>query len=119
MSLSYHIFYIKETKYFQFLPLHSYRQSHTAVNILKICIQRKLTAYAFCLRRKMENAMRQIITDTREPVAVASPIGNNVSGNIFDVRYTPGTRTKTIAVILCMKDNSDLPHAQKYPLKLK
>ena len=59
------------------------------------------------------NAITQIITDKREPVAVASPIGRSVAGNSLEVRYTPGTRTSTIAVILCKKDNPDFPQAQK------
>jgi hypothetical protein len=30
--------------------------------------------------------MMQMITDNKEPVAVASPIGNSVCGKIFEVR---------------------------------
>ena len=60
-----------------------------------------------------------MITETREPAAVARPIGNSVPGNIFEARYTPGTRMKAIAIILCINESSDLPQAQKYPLKLK
>ena len=35
-----------------------------------------------------------------EPLAVASTIGQNVLENSFDVRYTPGTRTSEMAIIL-------------------
>lgn len=55
----------------------------------------------------------QITTDTSEPPAVANPIGNNVSGNILDVRYTPGTRTRAIEAILWIKEYPDRPQAQK------
>ncbi len=60
-----------------------------------------------------------MITDNREPVAVASPIGNSVFENSFDVRYTPGTRTSEMAMMLWIKERIDFWHAQKYPLKLK
>lgn len=49
---------------------------------------------------RIKNAITQMITDNREPVAVASPIGNSVFENSFDVRYTPGTRTSEMAIIL-------------------
>lgn len=58
-------------------------------------------------------AITQTITDTRDPVAVASPIGNSVVGKSFEVRYTPGTRTNKIAMMLCRNDNPDFPQAQK------
>ena len=64
-------------------------------------------------------AMMQIITDSSEPAAVASPIGKSVSGKSFEVRYTPGMRTSAIAEMLWMNDISDRPQAQKYPLKQK
>lgn len=44
--------------------------------------------------------MTQMTTDNKDPVAVASPIGNSVFENSFDVRYTPGTRTSEMAIIL-------------------
>ena len=55
----------------------------------------------------------QIIADSREPAAVASPIGNKVSGKNRDVIYTPGIRTSKIARILCIKESMDFPQAQK------
>lgn len=64
-------------------------------------------------------AITQIVTEISDPVVVASPIGKSVVGKSFDARYTPGTRAHTIAIRLCRNDNSDLPQAQKYPLKLK
>ena len=66
----------------------------------------------FCLCKSRNNPV-QITTDIKEPPAVASPIGNNVSGNILDVRYTPGTRTRAIEVILWIKEYPDRPQAQK------
>lgn len=60
-----------------------------------------------------------MITDNSDPQAVAIPIGNKLAGNSLDVRYTPGILTSKIEVMLCRKENSDLPYAQKYPLKLK
>ena len=62
--------------------------------------------------------MRQMITESIDPPAVASPIGNRLI-KAFEVIYTPGILTSKIDVRLCMKDNSDRPQAQKYPLKLK
>ena len=53
--------------------------------------------YFILIKKK---AITQMITDNREPVAVASPIGNSVFENSFDVRYTPGTRTSEMAIIL-------------------
>lgn len=47
-----------------------------------------------------KNAAIHIITDRSDPAAVASPMGNSVDSNIFDVRYTPGMRTNVIARIL-------------------
>ena len=38
------------------------------------------------LRVMIVNAMIQMITERREPIEVASPIGNNVSGNQTEVR---------------------------------
>ena len=38
---------------------------------------------------------------------------NNVSGNISDVRYTPGTRTRAIETILWIKEYPDRPQAQE------
>ena len=66
----------------------------------------------FCLCRSRNNPAH-ITTDTKDPPAVASPIGNNVSGNISDVRYTPGTRTRAIETILWIKEYPDRPQAQK------
>ena len=63
--------------------------------------------------------MMQMITDNKEPVAGASPIGNSVCGKIFEVRYTPGIRTHKIAIRICKNEIPDFPHAQKYPLKQK
>ena len=64
----------------------------------------------FCIKL---NAIMHIITEKSEPAAVASPIGSSVLLNIIDVRYTPGTRTITIARILCKNDKPDFPQAQK------
>ena len=64
-------------------------------------------------------AITQIMTDSKDPVAVASPIGYNVAGKSFDIKKAPGTRTSEIAMMLCKNDSPDLPQAQKYPLKLK
>ena len=74
---------------------------------------------SFFLRLSHTNAITQMITETSEPVAVAIPIGRRVFGNILDVMYTPGILIRTMAVILCKKESSDLSQAQKYPLKLK
>lgn len=49
------------------------------------------------LRARIANAIRQIMTEISDPEAVASPIGNSVVGNIFEVRYTPGIRMSRIA----------------------
>ena len=57
--------------------------------------------------------MIQTATDSKEPIAVAKPIGNKVEGNSADIRYAPGTRTNTIAKILCKNDKTDFPYAQK------
>lgn len=65
------------------------------------------------------NAITHMMTDTREPAAVASPIGKSVAGKSLEVKYTPGTRTSATAMMLCMNDSPDFPQAQKYPLKLK
>ena len=62
--------------------------------------------------------MKQIITESNDPPEVASPIGNKLV-NAFDVIYTPGILTSRMDARLCMKDSSERPHAQKYPLKLK
>ena len=70
-------------------------------------------AIFFSFLVRIKNAITQMITDNREPVAVASPIGNSVVGNSFDVRYTPGTRTNEMAIILWMKERIDFWHAQK------
>lgn len=59
------------------------------------------------------------MTDSSDPAAVASPIGKSVSANIFEVMYTPGMRTRAMAMMLCTNESEDLPHAQKYPLKQK
>ena len=72
----------------------------------------------FSFRFKIVNATTQMIAESREPAAVASPIGNKVSGNKVEVRYTPGILTSVIAMILCKNEMPDLPQAQKYPLKL-
>lgn len=58
-------------------------------------------------------------TDSTDPQTVAKPIGSRVSGNHFDMKYAPGTRTKAVDKMLWMNDNSLRPYAQKYPLKLK
>lgn len=62
--------------------------------------------------------MRQIITESSDPPDVAIPIGNKLV-KAFDVIYTPGILTSKIDARLCIKDSSERPHAQKYPLKLK
>ena len=62
--------------------------------------------------------MRQITTESMEPPDVAIPIGNKLV-NALEVIYTPGILTSKIEARLCIKDSSDRPHAQKYPLKLK
>ena len=64
-------------------------------------------------REIITNAATHIHTEISEPKAVAIPIGKRVSGKNFEARYTPGTRIKSIAVILWKKDISDLPTAQK------
>ena len=46
-------------------------------------------------------------------------MGSSVAGKYLLVRYAPGTRTSTTAVMLCTNDSSERPMAQKYPLKLK
>ena len=58
-------------------------------------------------------------TESTDSAAVASPIGKSVVGKRAEVTYAPGMRTRERARILCRNDNPDLPHAQKYPLKLK
>lgn len=63
--------------------------------------------------------MTQIMADKSEPLAVARPIGNRVVGNNTDATYAPGTLRVTVAIRLCIKEISDLPKAQKKPLKLK
>ena len=59
------------------------------------------------------NAIKQIKTESKEPAAVANPIGNSVAGNSIDVKYAPGMRTNIMAKILCKNYNSDFPQAQK------
>jgi hypothetical protein len=54
-----------------------------------------------------------MIIEVRDPHAVVMPIGNSVSGNQMEVRYTPGILTSRMAMILCRKENSDRPQAQK------
>lgn len=54
-----------------------------------------------------------MMTEIIEPDAVASPIGNKVAGNNFDVKYTPGMRMRTIAMMLCKNDTPDFPTAQR------
>ena len=44
--------------------------------------------------------IKQIITETTEPAAVAMPIGNRVEGNIADARYASGTRAQVIEAML-------------------
>ncbi len=51
---------------------------------------REITAYA----------VTQIRTDRKEPAAVAKPMGKRVVGKNCEVRYTPGTRTSTMAISL-------------------
>ena len=51
---------------------------------------REITAYA----------VTQIRTDKKEPAAVAKPMGKRVVGKSWEVRYTPGTRTSTMAISL-------------------
>ena len=46
-------------------------------------------------------------------------MGSSVAGKYLLVRYAPGTRTSTTAVMLCTNDSSERPMAQKYPLKQK
>jgi hypothetical protein len=60
-----------------------------------------------------------MVTDKREPTAVANPIGNRVPGKRSEVKYTPGTRTSEMDKILCKKLSPERPQAQKYPLKQK
>ena len=38
--------------------------------------------------------------DNRDPEEVANPIGYKVSVNVTDAKYTKGTRTNAIAIIL-------------------
>ena len=52
-------------------------------------------------------------TESAEPAAVARPMGRSVCGYIRDISHTPGTRTRTMAVILCRNDSPDFPQAQK------
>ena len=47
----------------------------------------------FLIKRK---AITHTITESREPHAVAIPIGKRFSGKSFDIKYAPGTRTSTI-----------------------
>lgn len=65
------------------------------------------------MRDNIEKATIQIIADSSEPAAVANPIGYSVVGKSFEVKYTPGIRTSTIAMILCKKEISDFWQAQK------
>ena len=60
-----------------------------------------------------------IITESNEPAGAANPIGYRFCGNILEARYEPGTLTKHIAIMLCINQIYDFPHAAKYPLKLK
>ena len=63
--------------------------------------------------RSVTYIIKQTITDSTEPQAVAKPMGSSVSGNHFDMKYAPGTRTRTMDKILWMNDNSLRPYAQK------
>lgn len=53
------------------------------------------------------------MTDTPEPAAVASPMGNSVSVKYFDARYAKGILAHTMEIELCIKDNPENPQAQK------
>lgn len=64
-------------------------------------------------------AAMHIITDSKEPIGAAIPIGNSVSAYIFDARYESGIRAKMMEAALCMNEIFDRPKAQKYPLKQK
>lgn len=57
--------------------------------------------------------MRQMMTDTRDPAAVARPIGRRVPGNQSEVKYAPGSRARQREMMLCRNENSDRPLAQK------
>ncbi len=80
----------------------SVRFSHFFIFKFFIFAASSFVCYAMCFSFlvRIKNAITQMITDNREPVAVASPIGNSVFENSFDVRYTPGTRTSEMAIIL-------------------
>lgn len=60
-----------------------------------------------------------MITESRDPPAAASPIGNKVPGQYAEAKYAPGTLTRTIERTLCKNEIPDFPYAQKYPLKQK
>ena len=104
------------------IPPQAHKVENENIIDLQLCILSQFIQFVNCFFESFcnpANAITHIITERSEPVAVASPIGNRVAGNSLEVRYTPGTRTSVMAMILCRKDSSDRPHAQKYPLKLK
>lgn len=71
------------------------------------------TVFLFSPRLSAAYATTQIVTDTSDPITVASPIGNRLSGNHLAVSAAPGTRASATAAMLCTNDSIDLPHAQK------
>ena len=60
-----------------------YSQLSTCKNVKQ---DQALFLFCFSFLFSHPNAIIQMITDSSEPVAVASPIGNSVSGKIFEVR---------------------------------
>ena len=63
----------------------------------------------FISRKMMNLKIRQMITESNDPHAVAIPMGNSVDGNHKEVRYTPGIRTHRMDTILCRKEKPDFP----------
>lgn len=69
---------------------HTSSRSLFSVIIAPTCknVKQDQALFLFCFSFLFShpNAIIQMITDSNEPVAVASPIGNSVSGKIFEVR---------------------------------
>ena len=69
---------------------HTSSRSLFSVIIAPTCknVKQDQALFLFCFSFLFShpNAIIQMITDSSEPVAVASPIGNSVSGKIFEVR---------------------------------
>ena len=69
---------------------HTSSRSLFSVIIASTCknVKQDQALFLFCFSFLFShpNAIIQMITDSSEPVAVASPIGNSVSGKIFEVR---------------------------------